>query len=201
MKRLLTLFLMAFITCSTFAQDEVMAKIAERYKNMKTLTAQVTQTKHNALVTKDVVTKGTFYFKQPSKMLITLTTGKDKLLMNGSSFTLMQNGKVNKANGKGNKTFEALSAVLKGFATGQKSDVDINEYADVEMTKKGNLVILEIEPYDKGKKPMFTSLVLTVDTKALELKSLRMNEKGKNYTQYDFSNYKFNAPIEDSVFK
>ena len=48
---------------------------------------------------------------------------------------------------------------------------------------------------------MFTSFVVTIDQKAGELRSLRMNEKGKNYTQYDFSNFQLNAPVNDSVFK
>ena len=47
---------------------------------------------------------------------------------------------------------------------------------------------------------MFTSFVLTLDLRLSELISLRMNEKGDNYTQYDFSDYVFDGAVSDSVF-
>ena len=37
---------------------------------------------------------------------------------------------------------------------------------------------------------MFSSFVLTIDTKSSELRSLRMNERA-GYTEYTFSNFKF----------
>ena len=47
---------------------------------------------------------------------------------------------------------------------------------------------------------MFTSCVAVIDLKAAELRSLRINEQGENYTQYDFSNYVFDAEVSSSVF-
>jgi len=39
-----------------------------------------------------------------------------------------------------------------------------------------------------------------IDKQKAELKSVRMNEKGQNYTQYDFSNFKQNGVVDDAVF-
>ena len=41
-----------------------------------------------------------------------------------------------------------------------------------------------------ARRMMFSSFVLTIDTKTSELKSLRMNERG-GYTEYRFSGYQF----------
>jgi outer membrane lipoprotein-sorting protein len=51
------------------------------------------------------------------------------------------------------------------------------------------------------KRAMFSSCVATVDLKSAELRKLRINEKGSNYTQYDFSNYQLNADFSASVFE
>lgn len=205
MKNLLILFAIFLFACTaTFAQDAEVQKAVERYKHMNTLTATVVQTKHNAAVTKDVVSKGTFYFKKPSKMCMTFNGGKDMLIMDGNNFTMVKDGKKSTAQGKGNNQMESLLAVFKGMTAGEDSDVNISDLADVDISKKNNICTLTIEPIAADakakRKMMFTAFILTIDTKASELKSLRMNEKGENYTQYDFSNFVFDKALDDSVF-
>ena len=62
------------------------------------------------------------------------------------------------------------------------------------MKKNGTLLVLTITPQPDSKKAarrmMFTSFVLTIDTKTSEIRSLRMNERS-GYTEYTFSGYKF----------
>ena len=185
------------------AQDEeMMQKAQERFKNMQTLQADVTVTKHNTMVTKDVVNKGEFYFKKPSKMC--LKAGKDILLMDGENFTMVMDGKAQTMSGKGNSQMEALKGVMQNFSAGQESEIDLSDIADVDVEKSGNTMTLTITPIvtdpKQKRKQLFQSFVVVIDQKKAELKSVRLNEKGQNYTQYDFSNFKQNGPIEDSVF-
>ena len=207
MKKILsTLFIIMVAICSLHAQDdEMMQRAMERFKDMTSLTADVTQTKHNSMVTNDIVSKGNFYFKKPNKMCMSFNNGKDMMLMDGENFTMVKDGVRNTANGGGNDQLQALKTIIKNFSAGQESDIDLSEIADIDMEKKGNLMVMTITPIvtdaKAKRRQMFSSFVVTIDQKAGELKSLRMNEKGKNYTQYDFSNYKLNAPVNDSVFK
>lgn len=208
MKRLFFILMLAIAACNVNipavqAQDqEMMQKAMARYKNMETLTADVHQTKHNALVTKDVTADGKFYFKKPSTMVLKLNGGKDAMIMNGDTFTMVTDGKANTASGKGNSQLSALTTALKAFSAGEQSDVDLSDVADVDVTQKGNLVEMVITPIitdPKAKrKMMFQSFVLVLDKKAGELRSLRLNEKGQNYTLYEFSNFKLNVPISSA---
>ncbi|WP_418697818.1 LolA family protein [Bacteroides sp.] len=205
MKKLFILFITALFSCvPLLAQDAGMQKAVDRYKNMNTLTATVIQTKHNAAVTQDVASRGYFYFKKPARMCMTFNEGSETLLMDDNTFTMVTDGKKSVAKGKGNNQFESLLAVFKNITAGEDAAVDLSDMADVEMTKHDNICTLTVIPIvsdEKAKrKMMFTSFVLTIDLKSSELKSLRMNEKGKNYTQYDFSNYVFNGTVSDSVF-
>lgn len=202
---LLTILVLS--VCCSFslsAQEDVMKQAMEGYKNLTTLSAKVTKTVHNEMVTKDVVTKGDFYFKKPAKMVITTNQGKDKLLTDGESFTIVNNGKANTANAKGNSALTPLVNAIKGMTSGN-TDTDLSDVADVDMEKQGNLMIMTIVPITKSaadkRKLMFQSFVITVDSKAGELKSIRLNEKGKNYQQYDFSDFKHDVKIDDAVFK
>ncbi|MCD8182814.1 MAG: outer membrane lipoprotein carrier protein LolA [Bacteroides sp.] len=205
MKKLFTLFMtFAFSCLHLFAQDAEIQKAAERYKNMNTLAATVVRTKHNDVLTQDIVSRGYFYYKKPDKMCMIFDDGKDMLLMVDNTFTMVADGKKSVAKGKGNNQFESLQAVFKNMTADEDSAVDLSDLADVEVAKQGNTCVLTVTPIISDakarRKMMFTSFVLTVDLKRVELKSLRMNEKGNNYTRYDFSNYQFNAPVSDSVF-
>jgi hypothetical protein len=47
---------------------------------------------------------------------------------------------------------------------------------------------------------MYKSFVVVLDTKAGELKSIRLNEKGTNYTLYEFGKFTVNGAVSDAVF-
>lgn len=209
MKRIL--IILSLIMCAVFcftspatAQQDVMQQAMEGYKNLTSVKADVKKTVHNTMVTKDVVTTGTFYFKKPAMMCITTNGGKDQLLTNGESFTIVQNGKPSTANAKGNSSLTPLVNAIKGITQG-KADTDLSDVADVDMEREGDLMIMTIAPITKSaaekRKLMFQSFVITIDTKAGELKSVRLNEKGQNYQLYELSNFKRDVKIDDAVFK
>lgn len=209
MKRVL--IILSLILCAVFcftspatAQQDVMQQAMEGYKNLTSVKADVKKTVHNTMVTKDVVTTGTFYFKKPAMMCITTNGGKDQLLTNGESFTIVQNGKPSTANAKGNSSLTPLVNAIKGITQG-KADTDLSDVADVDMERDGDLMIMTIAPITKSaaekRKLMFQSFVITIDTKAGELKSVRLNEKGQNYQLYELSNFKRDVKIDDAVFK
>lgn len=200
---LLTLFLAACLTL--VAQDEEMMKQAQqRFKEMKTLSAPVTQTRHNAMLADDVVTKGMFYFKKPSNMCLTFEGGKDMLLIKGDEFTMVRDGKPSTMSAKGNTQMEALKTLLKNFSTGQESDVSLDEVADVDVEREGDLMTMTIQPRvadaKARRKMLYRSFVVVVDLKAGALKSVRLNEKGANYTLYTFGEFTLDAPVPDSHF-
>jgi outer membrane lipoprotein-sorting protein len=208
MKQLITLCILLLCTClNTWAQsnDDMMARAQQRFRNMKTLTAPVTQTRHNALLTQDEVSKGNFYFKKPASMCLTFNNGKDMLLMKDNQFSMVRDGKVNTLNGKGNEQLEALKTLLRNFSAGQESDVALDDLADVDVERAGTLVTLTITPRisdAKAKKKMlYSSFIVRMDTQAGELKSIRLNEKGSNYTLYEFGKFTIDAPVSDDLFK
>lgn len=184
-------------------QPDVMKQAMEGYKNLTSLSAKVTKTVHSEMVAKDMVTTGMFYFKKPAKLCITTNGGKDKLLTDGETFTIVQNGKATTASGKGNAALAPLISAIKGVTSGQQ-DVDLSEVADVDMERDGNKIVMTIAPIVKSaadrKKLLYQSFIITFDQKAGELRSVRLNGKGKNYELYEFSNFQAEAKIDDAVF-
>src|SRR5574344_1255800 len=202
MKKILSTMLIVLVSAITVAQNAYYQKAVAKYKNVSSLTATATKTKHKTTVVKDAVAQGTFYVVKPSKVLITSNNGKDALLMNGTNFTMTINGRKFKTNSTQNAQFKTFQNVLESIFTGGGIDLSKNE--DINITKNGNNVILTITPVvDKkgARRQLFTSFVLVIDSRNSELRTLRMNEKKGNYTEYPFSNYRFGAKVSDSTFK
>jgi outer membrane lipoprotein-sorting protein len=193
MKRVL--FLMALIGQMTLAvaQNADYQKAVARYKNSKNVTAVATKITHKAALAKDETTKGKLTMKQPSEVGISMEGGKDALLMQGSTFTMTVKGKKHTTDSQKNRQFATFQAVFESILSGGAKD--ISKFSDLSITKQGSNLILTITPEAASKKEarrmMFTSFTLTIDTKTSELRSLRMNEKAGNYTEYKFSNFAF----------
>jgi hypothetical protein len=137
-------------------------------------------------------------------MCLKFNEGKDMLLMKNQQFTMVRDGKANTLNGKGNSQLEALKTLLSNFSAGQESEVALDDLADVDVERSGNTVTMTVVPRiadaKAKKKMMYQSFVVVLDTKAGELKSIRLNENGSNYTLYEFGKFTVDAPVSDSVF-
>lgn len=206
MKRFSILFFTAVLAFTSLsAQEADIRKVAEKYKNVNTLTASVTQTRHNEAVSEDVVANGFFYFKN-TFMSMVFSEEKEMLVTDGKLFVMVREGKTHTARGKGkgNNPFEILLTVFKNIFSGKTCDDSLTEVADVKLAKKAGFCTVTVTPViqnEKAKRRMiFRSFVATVDLTSAELCSLCIHEKGGNYTRYDFSDYLSDVEISDSVF-
>lgn len=198
MKKIISTMVLTLVCALTFAQNADYQKAVAKYKNVNSLTATATRTTHKAAVAKDKVVSGTLYVKSPAKVLI--ANGKDALLMNGTSFTMRKGPLKAKTDSKTNMQYRTFHDVLESIFNGGKTD--LSKLSDVTISKKGTNVVLTIIPKAEGKKKMmFSSFVITIDGKAQELRTIRLNQGGGSYTEYAFSGYKLGATVNDSVFK
>lgn len=199
----LMLLVGSMVSTHAWAQNDVMQQAMAGYQQMTSIKANVKKTVHNEMVTKDVVTTGTFYMKKPAMICISTNGGKDKLVTDGTNFTIVQNGKASTASGKGNSSLSPLVNAIQGITNGN-ANTDLSDVADVDMEREGNNMIMTVTPITKSaaekKKLIYQSFVITIDQKAGELRSVRLVGKGKNWEQYDLSNYQLNVSIDDSVF-
>ncbi len=197
MKKKLMMMMMAVLACLTASAQSDFQKAVAKYKNSTGVTATATCVKHNSAVKKAGTYKGNLYMKKPNKVSIIVDGGKDKLIMNGTTFTMVKGGKKHVTDSKKNAQFATFQTVFQSILSGGATD--ITKLAGVNVAKSGQNLTITITP-DSKKKMIFSSFVLVLDTKTSEIKSLRMKERGKNYTEYLFSNFSFNGKVNDTVF-
>lgn len=131
-------------------------------------------------------------------MCIRLNNKKDMLLMDGNTYTLMEDGEKSIAKGKIMELFNVLQNVLQNIISNNPmADVTLCEAAQID--KNGNTITITPKINAKNKRRIvFTSFVIKFDKNSL--KSIRMNKTGENYTQYDMYDYTTNCNVSDNVF-
>lgn len=192
MKKTLLLLLSCLMSISMMAQTSDLKKAVARYRNASSVEATAVYTRHNAAVSKGKSSKGTLKMRQPGYVAISVDGGKNQLIMNGSTFTMVMRGKKHTTSSKTNAQFATFQQVLEYIVSGGKQG-NLSSLKDLNISKSGNLVTLSITPAKtkKQRRQMFTGYVMTIDERTSELKSLVMKQKGKNYIQYNFSNFRF----------
>ena len=139
----------------------------------------VTKTTHKKAVKTDVVTTGTLTIRKPEYICISTNGDKDQLIMDGTKFTMTMGGRQHVTDSKKNPQFATFHTVLKAVINQQA----IPQSDDMTVVAKGNTTTVTIVPTGK-KRQLFTSFVLTVNAKTKALRTLRMNGRGEDYTEY-----------------
>lgn len=192
MKKIYIFILLFALTLSSLAQSVDFQKAVAKFRGASHVTAIATRVDHKAAVSKDDKATGKMVIASPDKMNISVADGKEQLDMNGDDFTMVIRGREHKTNSKKNNQFVAfqsvLTAIIKGDGTG------LSEVPGVELSQSGNIITIHMDPTvgePKKKRMMFSSFVITLDAKKGEILTLRMNGRGKNYTEYSFSGFVF----------
>lgn len=193
MKKLFLLSLVLLTASVGFAQKH------------QSLSATVVRTVHRAAVTKSESTSGHFYFKQPDRLCLTFSNGREALIMNGSTYTLVRKGRRSVAQGDMQKAFEPLQEVLKALCSGVGTKGLKGKQGLSFTTSAGTTTINIVPPTTSDKaarRLLFRSFVVSVDSRTNEIKTLRMVGRGKNnYTDYSFSSIAYNRTLGDDLFK
>lgn len=176
-------------TTKVFAQSDV-----------TTFKADVTRTTHNELIVKDVTTEGHFYFQYPDKICMNFGSREDMLLMNGTTYVMVNKGKKNVAKGKVQELFGVLQKVLQSVIC-QTSLPETNGNSDIQVSQEGQTIrIVPVLDTKIRKRIPVTSFELTLNVRTHKLETLRINEKGKNYVVYNLSGHILNGSLDTAIF-
>lgn len=199
-KLLFSLFLALISVAGTQAQT-TFQKAVRGYGRAKTATASASCSRHIAKLKKQrAAEQGYLYMQAPDKVAIISADGKNKLVMNGTQFTMVQNGKKHKTSSKTNPQFATFYKVFTSILAGGSTDV--SKYEGVDVSTQGSNVVITITPVVQGKKRlMFSSFVLTINKSTGALVNLRMNQRKGNYINYAFSHFFFGSSITGNAFQ
>ncbi len=205
MRKLLSLVCTTLFSISLCAQNADIKRVGERNKKHTSVTASVTQTRHNVALTDDAVSKGSFCYDMTSSLSMDFASSKEMLLAVGNEFSMVKNGKKRtvKASANGVNPYKVLSEVFAMVCAGS-SDTELKSVADVTYeSKSGSCTITATPKPDNSKqkkRAMYSKFVATVSVKSGEVTRVVIYDKNNNFVQYDFSKYSYDAKLDTSAF-
>lgn len=141
----------------------------------------VTKTVHKKAVKTDVVTTGTVTIRKPDYICISTDGDSDLLMMDGTQFTMTMGKKKHVTDSRKNAQFATFQKVLTAVINGEP----IPTGDDLTVSTSADRKTITITPAGK-KRQLFSSFVLVIDAKTSAFRTLRMNGRGEDYTEYNF---------------
>lgn len=175
-------------------QTDITAALAK----IHSIESDFTQTKHNALLSNDVVSKGRFYYQTPDKICMQYTTLDYKMVSNGQQLQIMSNGKQRIVSLKNGGRASAIHDIIAGCTTGNFDALGKN-YVCVCFTDDTHYRI-RIEPRNKTVRNYMAYIEITLLKQDARVTSLKIYESGDNFTRYDFTNQRFNQLTDATPF-
>ncbi|MEG0517932.1 MAG: outer membrane lipoprotein carrier protein LolA [Bacteroidales bacterium] len=176
------------------------AKLAEYSTKNKTIECDFIHTRHLQKLTRDVTMRGKFYYNNTGEMALRYTEPKGNLiLVKNGVFSMITAGKTTTAQGSSNPMLEQITNMIKACMTGDISQ--LGRGWNTNYTAENGKYTIELIPQDSRTKKYLAKIILLFNGTDMSLEKMIMQEKGENYSQYEFTHKLFNKAIDASKFE
>lgn len=207
MKRfIITIFIVLLCTVSSFSQpkkiedaNSFMKRLEKATASIKSIESDFKQVKRLEIYNEDVTSSGRFYYKAESKICLKYAEPYPyQIIINGSKMAMESNGKKNTTDLKDNKLMSEMQSILTTCMTGNFSNIS-KDYK-LDFFEDTNYYLILIKPTSKTLKTHIDKFEIYLNKKDLSVDKLRISETENDYTEYTYTNKKFNTLTNDSLF-
>ena len=180
-------------------QKQIIEKVNKSSSSTTSLECEFTQTKSMKLLSKEMLSKGIMYFKQPNKLRWQYTSPYDyTFILNGDKVKLKSAKSTKDIDVQGNKMFRQITGIILNSITGGglKSSSDFT----VEIYQAGNLYFAKLKKKKKELKQIYNVIEIHFNPTLTMVSSVKMVEKTGDATIVKLNNVKTNKPIEEKWF-
>ncbi|MDR0660419.1 MAG: outer membrane lipoprotein carrier protein LolA [Prevotellaceae bacterium] len=174
-------------------------KLEEATKTVKSIESGFTQIKHLDVFDDDITLKGKFYYRHSNRICLDYTGSLDYIIViNNDKLKIVDNGKKSIVNLSANKTMKEMQGMLAACMSGDISQLS-SEYKleYFEDTKNFKVVVT---PKSKAVQEYIKDFHIYFNKRDMSVDKLRISENTTDYTDYIFSNKKFNSLQNDEKF-
>lgn len=173
--------------------DSLRAVIVSSAERLSALDCDFIQTRVSPLLEDKAVSTGRMTYRRPGFLQWEyISPFSMKFTSDGKTVTLERDGKVQPAGSGQNRIVREMARMIVSNIEGRVL-LDGSMF-DTEVSRRGDEISVVLRPKNKDMKKMWSSLVLTYDSRTLTAKSFEMFEVSGDVTAITFSNarYEFN---------
>ena len=206
MKHLLTIIAVALMAQTAMAQPRKVAdmqKFEEQLKatadKLTSIESDFTQVKHLDMFDEDVVSKGRFYYLKENKISLDYSQPLNYLIViNGSRLKIVADGKKSIMQLNSNKMMNEMQDMITACMVGDLNRMN-NSY-ELNYQEDDKQYIVGITPRSKTVKEYVSAIEIRLNKADMSVDQLRMYENEADYTDYRFTNKRFNQLKDESRF-
>ena len=206
MKHLFTIIAVALMAQTAMAQPRKVAdmqKFEEQLKatadKLTSIESDFTQVKHLDMFDEDVVSKGRFYYLKNNKISLDYSQPLNYLIViNGNRLKIVADGKKNVMQLNSNKMMNEMQDMITACMVGDLNRM--NGSYELNYQEDDKQYIVSITPRSKTVKEYVSAIEIRLNKADMSVDQLRMYENEADYTDYRFTNKRFNQLKDESRF-
>ena len=206
MKHLFTIIAVALMAQTAMAQPRKVAdmqKFEEQLKatadKLTSIESDFTQVKHLDMFDEDVVSKGRFYYLKNNKISLDYSQPLNYLIViNCNRLKIVADGKKNVMQLNSNKMMNEMQDMITACMVGDLNRM--NGSYELNYQEDDKQYIVSITPRSKTVKEYVSAIEIRLNKADMSVDQLRMYENEADYTDYRFTNKRFNQLKDESRF-
>lgn len=175
------------------------ARLLQEAKNIESIESNFTQIKYLDVFDEKITSKGKFYYKKSNKICMDYAQPMNYLIViNNNQLKIVSDGKKSIMDLHSNKMMNQMQDMLTACMVGDLSNMSPG-YA-LEYFEDAHYYLIQIKPVSKAVKAYINQIQIYLDKKDMSVHKLRLSETATNYTEYEFSDKKFNSLKDEAKF-
>lgn len=175
------------------------ARLLQEAKKIESIESSFTQIKYLDVFDEKITSKGMFYYRKSNKICMDYAQPMNYLIViNNNKLKIVSDGKKSITDLSANKMMNQMQDMLTACMVGDLSQMS-SDYAR-EYFEDARYYLVTIKPTNKAVKAYIDNIRIYLDKKDMSVHKLRLSETAANYTEYEFSNKKFNSLKDDAKF-
>ena len=165
------------------------ARLLQEAKNIESIESNFTQIKYLDVFDEKITSKGKFYYKKSNKICMDYAEPMNYLIViNKKSIMDLHSNKMM------NQMQDMLTACMVGDLSNMSPSYTLEYFEDARY------YLIQIKPVSKAVQAYINQILIYLDKKDMSVHKLRLSETATNYTEYEFSDKKFNSLKDEAKF-
>lgn len=175
------------------------ARLLQEAKKIESIESNFTQIKYLDVFDEKITSKGTFYYKKNNKICMDYTQPMNYLIViNNNKLKIVSDGKKSIMDLNSNKMMSQMQDMLTACMVGDLSKMSPGYI--LEYFEDDRYYLIQIKPVNKAIQAYINRIQIYLDKKDMSVHKLRLSETETNYTEYEFSDKKFNSLKDEAKF-
>lgn len=174
-------------------------RLKEASGKIQSIEADFRQDKYLDVFAETIVSKGSFAYRKEEKIRLEYTDPLAYLMViNGNQLKILSDGKTNIVSLGTNPMMQEMKTLIAASMIG-----DLGSLSAGYMThflENASSYIARIEPKSAAARQYIREITITFSKTDMSVTTLRLAEAGEDYTEYHFTNRRYNTINSDELF-